>query len=126
MLREELCRRSTGNDWPSDIASGVDVLISMIDRHRPLASDGKHGNLHTATCGCDDEGYRRRTHGPCINNPFRQCGCDDAPCPNCPEDLEKLPQYDRPCEPAGCTKPLSGGGSCWCADNGHRARGENS
>lgn len=55
MLREELCRRSTRNDWPSDIASAVDVLIEMIDRHRPLANDGKHGNLHTATCGCDDK-----------------------------------------------------------------------
>jgi len=55
MLREELCRRQTQNQWPSDIASAVDVLINMIDRHRPLGSDGKHGNLHTATCGCLDK-----------------------------------------------------------------------
>lgn len=29
-------------------------LIDQIDRHRPLGPDGKHGNLHTATCGCTD------------------------------------------------------------------------
>lgn len=53
MLREDLCRRQVqSDDWPEPIASAVDVLIAMIDKHRPLGSDGKHGNLHTATCGC--------------------------------------------------------------------------
>lgn len=28
-------------------------LIDEIDRHRPLWPDGKHGELHTETCGCD-------------------------------------------------------------------------
>lgn len=28
-------------------------LINEIDRHRPLGPDGKHGSLHTATCGCE-------------------------------------------------------------------------
>lgn len=55
MLREDLCRRQTDSEeWPSDISSGVEVLINMIDRHRPLGPDGTHGMLHTATCGCDD------------------------------------------------------------------------
>lgn len=55
MLREDLCRRQVQAEaWPSDIQSAVDVLINMIDRHRPLGSDGSHGNLHTSTCGCED------------------------------------------------------------------------
>ena len=33
-------------------------LIDECDRHRPLGPDGKHGNRHTATCGCEDKpGY---------------------------------------------------------------------
>lgn len=53
MLREDLCRRSA-EDLPSDISSGIDVLINMIDRHRPLGPDGEHGDRHTDTCGCED------------------------------------------------------------------------
>jgi hypothetical protein len=30
-------------------------LVEEIDRHRPSGSDGKHGNLHTTTCGCEDK-----------------------------------------------------------------------
>lgn len=56
MLREDLCRRQVQADqWPSDIASAVDVLINMIDRHRPLGQDGSHGDLHTPTCGCEPD-----------------------------------------------------------------------
>jgi len=54
MLREDLCRHQVGV-LPDQIASAVDVLISMIDKHRPLGVDGKHGRLHTATCGCNDK-----------------------------------------------------------------------
>lgn len=53
-LREALCRQQVLDGWPSDIGSAVDVLIEMIDRHRPLGVDGKHGDLHTVTCGCVD------------------------------------------------------------------------
>ena len=54
LLRESLCREQVRSDqWPSDIASGVDVLIDMIDRHRPLGPDGKHDDRHTSTCGCE-------------------------------------------------------------------------
>ncbi|QHB37218.1 hypothetical protein QDA03_gp23 [Microbacterium phage Terij] len=31
-------------------------LVAEIDRHRPLGADGKHGDLHTPTCGCEDRG----------------------------------------------------------------------
>jgi hypothetical protein len=54
-LRESLCReQSRAEQWPSGIASAVDVLINMIDHNRPLGPDGKHGDRHTATCGCED------------------------------------------------------------------------
>lgn len=54
MLREDLCRWQVfQSDWPPSIASAVDVLIAMIDKHRPLGNDGKHGDLHTPTCGCE-------------------------------------------------------------------------
>lgn len=33
-------------------------LINECDRHRPLGVNGKHGNLHTDTCGCEDKGPR--------------------------------------------------------------------
>lgn len=31
-------------------------LIAEIDRQRPLGPDGKHGELHTETCGCERPG----------------------------------------------------------------------
>lgn len=31
----------------------IQGLIDQLDGHRPLGPDGKHGDLHTATCGCD-------------------------------------------------------------------------
>ena len=53
MLREALCReQARGDRWPSQIATAVELLIRMIDHHRPLGGDGKHGNRHTPTCGC--------------------------------------------------------------------------
>ena len=27
---------------------------SLTIRHRPVGSNGKHGDLHTPTCGCED------------------------------------------------------------------------
>ncbi|AWY05341.1 hypothetical protein SEA_MEMENTOMORI_87 [Microbacterium phage MementoMori] len=51
-LREMLCRaqRLAG---PMD-SQRMGALIAEIDRNRPLGSDGKHGDLHTTTCGCVD------------------------------------------------------------------------
>jgi hypothetical protein len=31
----------------------IQVLINAVEEHRPLAANGKHGDLHTPTCGCD-------------------------------------------------------------------------
>ena len=56
MLREHLS--ADHNKWqtecPSDISAAVDV-VQMIDRHRPFDPNGKHGNRHTPTCGCEDK-----------------------------------------------------------------------
>lgn len=54
MLREDLCRRQAQSaEWPNDVKVAVQELIDLVDRHRPLKSNGKHGELHTETCGCD-------------------------------------------------------------------------
>jgi hypothetical protein len=59
MLRETLCIAQTyvGLSTRSDARAHVECLQRLIDecdRHRPLGRNGKHGNLHTSTCGCDD------------------------------------------------------------------------
>jgi hypothetical protein len=53
-LRESLCRHES-DDLPEHVVWLLGQLINEIDRHRPLGSDGKHGDLHTATCGCEDK-----------------------------------------------------------------------
>lgn len=55
LLRERLCAiQPLLHDAPEDVRSAVNGLVSLVDRHRPLGTDGKHGDLHTPTCGCDD------------------------------------------------------------------------
>jgi hypothetical protein len=61
MLRETLCvaQIALGIE-PDDIErviihrERVQRLIDEIDVQRPLGPDGKHGKLHTPTCGCVD------------------------------------------------------------------------
>lgn len=54
MLRETLCRAQSLTTDPYDIHR-LQLLINECDRHRPLGPDGKHGNRHTVTCGCEDK-----------------------------------------------------------------------
>jgi hypothetical protein len=55
-LRESLCTHQTrAESWPEDVQQGVSDLIARIDKHRPLDASGEHGDLHTPTCGCEDE-----------------------------------------------------------------------
>jgi hypothetical protein len=64
MTREALCAAQTNLLRRGEMGIDVDrvplwmddiqALINQIDLHRPLGSDGKHGNLHTPTCGCED------------------------------------------------------------------------
>ena len=83
-LREALCHEQVHADqWPETIRSAVDVLINMIDQHRPLDTNGKHGNLHTATCGCEDKPgwnhdercFQRRPEGIPPDLPPNLCDC---------------------------------------------------
>jgi hypothetical protein len=53
-LREHLCSQQ----WVAPDQETKDIigdLIKLLDRHRPVGSDGKHANLHTETCGCEDK-----------------------------------------------------------------------
>ena len=59
MLRETLCvaQARIGNspydeDRKREHIDRLQRLIDECERQRPLGSDGKHGDLHTSTCGC--------------------------------------------------------------------------
>jgi hypothetical protein len=64
MVREALCAAQSA--LAERARGGMDVdqvphwighlgaLINQIDEHRPVGSNGKHGEKHTSTCGCDD------------------------------------------------------------------------
>lgn len=60
MLRETLCFAQGAVELhPDQSRTAAHVarlgrLISECDRHRPLGANGKHGDLHTPTCGCED------------------------------------------------------------------------
>ncbi len=62
--REALCAAQTAVSRSVHPAVGtylgrlLQELIDACDKHRPLAPNGKHGDLHTATCGCEDNPYR--------------------------------------------------------------------
>lgn len=57
MLRETLCLAQAAiiavSQAPQHHLDSLQRLIAECDRHRPLGPDGKHGNRHTPTCGCD-------------------------------------------------------------------------
>jgi len=64
MIRESLCVAQTAMHY-ADRSNSAQIrqsdydritrLIEDIDRQRPLGRNGKHGKLHTETCGCDAE-----------------------------------------------------------------------
>ncbi len=51
-LREVLCKQQA---HAPDLftRSQISRLVQVLDVHRPLGSNGKHGDLHTTTCGCE-------------------------------------------------------------------------
>lgn len=66
MLRETFCVAQTfiglsGLPRAYEHVLRLQRLIDECDRHRPLGPDGKHGNLHTTSCGCEDG----QLPGPC-------------------------------------------------------------
>jgi hypothetical protein len=59
MIRETLCVAQTHVGLSDDPRKREHIdrmqrLISDIDRRRPLGRNGRHGDLHTACCGCED------------------------------------------------------------------------
>jgi len=62
MLHETLCvaaaaigHSEVGGSRTEEHIDRISRVLAEIDRQRPLAPNGKHGNLHTATCGCEDK-----------------------------------------------------------------------
>jgi len=62
MIRETMCLAEhalhesarAGSSRPSQgDFDRIRRILEDIDRQRPLGSNGKHGNLHTPTCGCE-------------------------------------------------------------------------
>jgi len=56
MLRETLSAVQNGaaGNRRGEHSERIGRIIAEIDRQRPLGPNGKHGNLHTPTCGCED------------------------------------------------------------------------
>jgi hypothetical protein len=53
-LRENLCQQQTFA--PDNFTRNeIERLIEILDLHRPVDNAGKHGMLHTPTCGCEDK-----------------------------------------------------------------------
>lgn len=57
MVREHLClaqaRLSDTGGQDARARDAITRLIADIDRQRPLSPDGRHGDQHTMTCGCE-------------------------------------------------------------------------
>lgn len=61
MLRETLCVAQaavagipTDTDRKNEHIGRIGRLIRECERHRPTGPNGKHGDQHTPTCGCED------------------------------------------------------------------------
>lgn len=60
MMRETLCIaqnaiHESSVNWSRSVSKRIQKLINELDKHRPIGPDGKHGDLHTSTCGCEDK-----------------------------------------------------------------------
>ena len=57
-MREAMCVATTSLGRAGEVmdpfVKSMETLIRECDRHRPRGADGKHGDLHTPTCGCED------------------------------------------------------------------------
>lgn len=68
MTRETLCAAQAAlvhgrftYDRADEHIERLGLLILELDTHRPLGPNGKHGDRHTATCGCEDIPTREAT-----------------------------------------------------------------
>lgn len=84
--REALCLAQTAlgtegyGGWRYQASSElIQRVINEIDRQRPLGPDGKHGELHTETCGCERPGLHcAHWH---LGNGCCRCGDSKKPAP---------------------------------------------
>lgn len=51
LIRETLCVAQTAVS--NQHRERIQRVIAEIDRQRPLGPDGKHGDRHTPSCGCE-------------------------------------------------------------------------
>lgn len=85
MIREALWVADHATRWNIDeedwhgAREVLSALIQECDRHRPLGPDGKHGNRHTATCGCDDVPERYRVAEAAQDGQERAGGVSGTP-----------------------------------------------
>lgn len=101
MLRETLCvaqaaviRQVTDQGRRAEHVARIGRLITECDRHRPIGVDGKHGDRHTPTCGCDvsslselelvDAQPRGQWDRPCGNPSCPLIYAHAGPCAPCP------------------------------------------
>lgn len=49
----ELARRGMAVDQVPHWTETLRALIDQVDEARPVGPDGRHGEKHTRTCGCD-------------------------------------------------------------------------
>lgn len=54
-LHEALCLAQLKLGSDSYKVKLLGKLLAEVERHRPLGPNGKHGQLHTRTCGCEDK-----------------------------------------------------------------------
>lgn len=82
MIRETLCVAQTvGGIRTQDSRhrehiDRIQRLIDACDVHRPLGPDGKHGNLHTPTCGCEIDAERAAAVKATERRTFAVYECD--------------------------------------------------
>lgn len=119
MLRETLCFAQSAIELhPDQSRTAAHVarlgrLISECDRHRPLGANGKHGNLHTPTCGCEDTpaSAPEPTRTLIVQRACNGCGTDLRPATH--EELEGcivgIPLPDVTGECPTCTPPPGAG-----------------
>lgn len=80
MVHEAMCL-AEGVISRQDVGVGRDVrylqiisdFIKECERKRPLGPNGKHGNMHTAECGCEDVKWISVSNDN-INHPFKAGG----------------------------------------------------
>jgi hypothetical protein len=110
-LREILClAQYVGDQTPginhSLYSRRIQDIINELDKHRPLGPDGKHGTLHTPTCGCADKGHGSWCKHECCG--YSTASYYGGDCKNCGHHYTKPGEHSASCDHTACA-------SCWSA-----------